>query len=284
MITAVGWLTLGVANMRSENITESASVVDGFGQRIQPADCETHGPFDQRVSVIFNREFKGICPECEKIAKAEREAEEQASAARETRVAMVRKLGSALIPKRFADKTFDAYIAETEGQKKALRIAIRYAERFTDIAPTGRCLLLLGKPGTGKTHLAVSIANEIMRTTAATAVYRTIGSVLQAIRATYDRSSEQTEAQILQGLIAPSLLVLDEIGVSKETPSDFELTTLFAIINGRYEELRPTVIVSNLEAEQLPSALGERCMDRLREGGGVAVKFDWESQRGKEGF
>jgi DNA replication protein DnaC len=270
--------------MRSEEVIEMPAVVDGCGQRIQPADCDKHGAFDQRVSIIFGREFKGICPECEKISKAEREAEEQATAARDARIAMARKLGSALIPKRFADKTFDAYIADTEGQKKALRIATRYAERFVDIAPTGRCLLLLGKPGTGKTHLAVSIANEVMGTTTATAVYRTIGSVLQAIRATYDRSSDQTEAQILQGLIAPSLLVLDEIGVSKETPSDFELTTLFAIINGRYEELRPTIIVSNLEAEQLPCALGERCMDRLREGGGVAVKFDWESQRGREGF
>lgn len=273
--------------MRSETHNQTnptASTVDNCGIRIQPADCETHGPFDQKVSIIFGREFKGSCPECEKIAKAEREAEEQAAEVREHRAAMARKLGSALIPKRFADKTFAGYQAESEGQHRALRIATRYAERFAEIAPTGRCLLLLGKPGTGKTHLAVSIANEVMRTTNATAVYRTVGSVLQAIRATYDRSNDQTEAQILAGLIAPSLLVLDEIGVSKEVPSDFELTTLFAIINGRYEELCPTIIVSNLEAEQLPPAIGERCMDRLREGGGVAVKFDWESQRGKEGF
>lgn len=273
--------------MRSENFdltNHTANAQDNCGIRIQPAECETHGPFDQKVSIIFGREFKGACPECERIAKAEREAEEQATAVREKRAAMARKLGSALIPKRFADKNFTGYQAENEGQHRALRIATRYAERFAEIAPTGRCLLLLGKPGTGKTHLAVSIANEVMRTTNATAVYRTVGSVLQAIRATYDRSNDQTEAQILAGLIAPSLLVLDEIGVSKEVPSDFELTTLFAIINGRYEELRPTIIVSNLEAEQLPPAIGERCMDRLREGGGVAVKFDWESQRGKEGF
>jgi DNA replication protein DnaC len=72
--------------------------------------------------------------------------------------------------------------------------------------------------------------------------------------------------------------------VSKEQPSDFELTTLFAIINGRYEQMRPTVVISNLSGDQLPLAMGERCVDRLREGGGVVVPFDWESQRGKEGF
>ncbi|PWG68497.1 ATP-binding protein, partial [Enterobacter mori] len=72
-------------------------------------------------------------------------------------------------------------------------------------------------------------------------------------------------------------------GVSKEQPSDFELTTLFAIINGRYEQMRPTVVISNLDAEQLPVAMGERCVDRLREGNLIVVPFDWESHRGKEG-
>jgi DNA replication protein DnaC len=197
---------------------------------------------------------------------------------------MERKLGSALIPKRFAGKTFEGYVAIAAEQHKALNTCRRYAAEFSQIAESGRCLLLLGKPGTGKTHLSVAIANEIMARSSATAVYRTVGAVLQAIRATYDRTSEQSESQILSSLVSPSLLILDEIGVSKEKPSDFELTTLFAIINGRYEEQRPTVIVSNLDAKALPAAIGERCADRLREGGVIVIPFEWESQRGKEGF
>ena len=144
-------------------------------------------------------------------------------------------------------------------------------------------MVLLGKPGTGKTHLGAGMANDLMRSTSHSAVYRTVGSILQAIRATYDRSSEATEASILASLIEPSLLVLDEVGVSKEQPSDFELTTLFAIINGRYELVKPTVVISNLGPEQLPVAMGERCVDRLREGGMIVVPFEWESHRGKEG-
>jgi len=30
--------------------------------------------------------------------------------------------------------------------------------------------------------------------------------------------------------------------------------------------------------------MGDRCGDRLREGGLIVVPFEWESQRGKEGF
>ncbi len=269
--------------MRSENVVTMPST-PMVEPHAQPAMCDDHGPFSQKINVIFGKEFKTGCPECSRIRAEEEDARKLAQESMVARLRMAEKLGAALIPKRFIGKTFEGYIATSPEQKEALRICRKYADVFAEISETGRCLLLLGKPGTGKTHLAVSIANEIMSTTSATAVYRTVGSLLQAIRATYDRSVEQTESQIFASMIQPSLLILDEIGATKEKPSDFELSTLFTIINGRYEQQRPTIIVSNLKAEELPAAMGDRCVDRLREGGGIAVKFDWESQRGKEGF
>lgn len=264
--------------MRSENVI----AMPGAAPAPQKTTgvCQDHGQFSQTVNVIFGKVFKTGCPECMRIAK-----EEEAERAKiHERYELSVKLGSALIPKRFTDKTLNGYNAESPEQKEALRICRKYVDKFTEISETGRCLLMLGKPGTGKTHLAVAIANELMRKTAATAVYRTVGSILHDIRSTYGGGTERTEGMILSGLIAPSLLVLDEIGVSKENPSDFELTTLFAIINGRYEQMRPTVIISNLDGKSLPSAMGERCVDRLREGGVIVIPFEWESQRGKEGF
>ena len=276
--------------MRSEAISRSESPITmpsaghDLPAYFEQADCEIHGHYESRVTTIFKKRFQTTCPKCSVERRAQEEAAELAEKARDARIAMENKLGSAMIPKRFADRSFADYKAENEGQREALRICRKYAEVFQEIYKSGRCLLLLGKPGTGKTHLAAAIANQIMAETAATAVYRTVGSILHAIRATYDKGAEQSEAKILSALVSPSLLILDEIGVTKEKPSDFELTTLFAIINGRYEQQRPTVVVSNLKAEELPAAIGERSFDRLREGGGIAVKFDWESQRGKETF
>ncbi|ANF84782.1 IstB ATP binding domain-containing protein [Pseudomonas antarctica] len=268
--------------MRSDNTVSMPSTAPAPQQTT--GVCEDHGQFPQQVNVIFGREFKTGCPECSRIRNEEETARKEAQEAQALRMRMAEKLGAALIPKRFAGKTFSGYIADTPEQQKALKTCIGYAAEFKQIAAAGRCLLLLGKPGTGKTHLSVAIANEIMAKSSDTAVYRTIGSVLQAIRATYDHTGDKSESQILTSLISPSLLILDEIGVSKEKPSDFELTTLFAIINGRYEELRPTIIVSNLDAKALANAIGERCADRLREGGVIVIPFEWESQRGKEGF
>lgn len=264
--------------MRSENIVSMPSATPPPQQTT--GVCDDHGQFPQTVNVIFGRVFKTGCPDCMRIAK-----EEEAERARiNQRYELSLKFGAALIPKRFASKTLTGYDAETAGQKEALRVCRKYVDKFPEISETGRCLLMLGKPGTGKTHLGTAIANELMRKTDATAVYRTLGTVLHEIRSTYRQGSERTEGQIIAALVMPSLLVLDEIGVSKEAPSDFELTTLFAIINGRYEQMRPTVIISNLDGKALPAAMGERCVDRLREGGVIVLPFEWESHRGKEDF
>lgn len=268
--------------MRSEKVTELKAAT--MGARIQPAECEAHGSFEQKVTILLGREFAARCPECSRIENEEAEAKAKAEQAYLARVRLSEKLGEALIPKRFTKRSLDNYVAESEGQKRALSFCRHYVKTFDAIREAGRCMVLIGKPGTGKTHLGVAIANELLHTTSHSAVYRTVGAILQSIRATYDRSNDRSEADILSSLIGPDLLVLDEIGVSKEQPSDFELTTLFAIINGRYEQELPTIVISNLAGDELSKAMGERCVDRLREGNLIVVPFDWESQRGKEGF
>ena len=242
-------------------------------------ECEQHGKFAGRISVIVGREFKSGCPECQKEREEHRAREEQEKQAMLDRMEIASKLRRAAIPARFTDKTFESFIAETDRQRKALDSCKGYAEAFTEHYRDGRCLMLMGKPGCGKTHLGAAIALYLCRETKYTAVYRTLPGLISDIRSTYDRSEEFSEADIMRTITRCSLLVLDEIGATKT--SEFELALLFNVINARYEDKLPTVIISNLPPAELKTAIGDRCVDRLREGGGIVVGFDWESKRGE---
>ncbi|WP_273536819.1 ATP-binding protein [Pseudomonas sp.] len=242
------------------------------------AVCEEHGEYAAIISK--HREGPSGCPAC--ADAMQRVKDEERIAAERVKIAADRlagRLGAALIPARFRDRSFDSFIADLPKQKKALATCKGYAENFAEHFAAGRCLLLLGNVGTGKTHLATAIANHIIRTTSGTAVYRTVGGILQHIKGSFSRDSDYSEAEAFAAYTKPSLLIIDEVGATK--PTEFELATLFAIINGRYEEKLPTVVISNLSAAELPDALGERCVDRLREGGGIGVGFNWESERSK---
>ena len=75
----------------------------------------------------------------------------------------------------------------------------------------------------------------------------------------------------------PDLLILDEIGV--QIGSEHEKLLLFDVLNGRYQQCRPTILISNLSGSDLEAYLGQRVMDRYRECGAV-LAFDWNSYRG----
>ncbi|SFB60167.1 ATP-binding protein [Azotobacter beijerinckii] len=231
------------------------------------AKCKVHGDY---IAVIRESGERTGCPNCREKERAEEER------LRKLEQFVCAHRSRAKIPRRFEGKTFADYSAKAEGQRKALEICAGYAADFGDHLKAGRCMLMLGKVGTGKTHLAVAIANFLIHERGISAIYRTVGGIIDEIRSTYD-GGKGGEAEIMKILVGSDLLVLDEVGATKAT--DFELATLFRIINGRYEQCLPTIIVSNLGPKELPAALGERCVDRLRENGGILVPFDWESAR-----
>jgi DNA replication protein DnaC len=101
--------------------------------------------------------------------------------------------------------------------------------------------------------------------------------MVRRVKDTWSDDRVETEKQAIQALASVHLLILDEVGVQFGSP--FEENLMFDVLNSRYENRLPTILISNLTSEKAATFLGERVVDRLREDGGSVVVFDWQSHR-----
>ena len=244
--------------------------------RTETRVCQKHGDYAANVIEIMERTIAPRCPECSREedarkAEMERRMNEDAKA---RRVELLRQKSG--IPPRFQSRNFDNYAAENDGQARALRVAKAYADNFREMSDNGTCLIFSGAAGTGKTHLACSIASQIINN-GWSAVFTTVTDALRSVKRAYDGQTGVSEGEAINSLVVPALLVLDEVGADYGT--EHSKTLLFDIINKRYENVRPTIILTNLDAAALREYFGDRVVDRLREGGGKFVAFPWASHR-----
>jgi DNA replication protein DnaC len=247
--------------------------------QVEQAICETHGEFEQKVLVMVEgmRPIRSRCPKCDadrKAAEAETERRQKA-AARAQEVADLQFDSD--IPARFRDRSFAGYIPESKGAKIAVAVCKQYAETLGE-QREGRSLVLTGGPGTGKTHLACAIAKRAIEEELMSVRFATVSDMLRQIKETYRKEATTTESAVIRSFVNCDLLIVDEVGV--QVGSDHEKLLLFEILNGRYQDLAPTILISNLPLAELETFLGHRIMDRYRECG-VVLAFDWASYRGK---
>jgi len=241
------------------------------------AYCATHGEYES-IRLHIGDGHWTTCPVCAKQVideQARKRADEQPETLR--RVQGEAMLEAAGVPRRLQNATLKSYQSDTDAQQDAHKLVCDYARDMQRHLDTGNGLILMGNMGTGKTHLAVGLIRYATRSLGVAARYVTAPALFSRVRASYSGNHE-TEADILREYAKAPLLVLDEIGVGKG--SDNELNLIYAVLGERYDECRPTVIITNLMSEELRAWLGERVVDRLRDTSPV-VLFDWESYRGR---
>lgn len=131
-------------------------------------------------------------------------------------------------------------------------------------------LMLCGRHGGGKTHLACALAISFMRELDLTAKIMTAKQILSYIKLAYGRNDDYlTEAGQVANLVRYDLLLIDEIDAIAWTEKDKELLT--EVISERYANRKPIVAISNRSFEDLSAFLGERIMSRLSENRHIAV-------------
>ncbi|SJN58893.1 DNA replication protein DnaC [Vibrio ruber DSM 16370] len=169
----------------------------------------------------------------------------------------------------------------TQGHRKAADFARWYIDNFYLNNGTG--FIFGGQPGAGKNHLAAAICNELM-VAGYSCLVITVNELMQKLRACYKASSEVSEDQFLRTMVDFDLLVLDEVGLQRN--SDAERLVLNQIVDQRTCRFKPTGMLTNLPAgaeapdtQTINSVLGVRIMDRMRANGGKWISFQWESYR-----
>lgn len=163
--------------------------------------------------------------------------------------------------------------------------AKRYADEFSRYAENGIGIYFEGKNGTGKTHLAVAIALQLMNQ-GVPVICKTSIDLLADIKKAYD-NEKISEASVVSVYKAVDLLIIDDLG--KEQCTEWSMSVLYAIINERYESMKPTIITTNYNEDMLISRMTlkngdssniEAIISRLRESTEV-VTMAWEDYRSK---
>lgn len=179
-------------------------------------------------------------------------------------------MASSGIPPRFQEahlSTNCEQYAHDTGKEKALAAAQRLAKEGL-IRQRGRerfCLLLSGPYGTGKTWLATAAFKELLYRQKS-GLWQKYYAFIRSVQASYGASSDTTTEAVLGRYRRTPVLLLDDVGdltVEQETRDRRNL--LYEMLDYRNDHLLPTLITTNLGAEELRDQFGERTMQRILE-------------------
>ena len=174
-------------------------------------------------------------------------------------------LAAARIPKRYEHCDLASYTTDFPGANPSLALAqikaSRFAQEYDPRERTG--LLMIGEIGTGKTHLAVGIIKELIRSKGISCLFYDYRELLKEIQNSYSPSVQATEFGILRPVFDTEVLVIDELG--GQTTSEWVWDTVSLIINTRYNDQKPVIITTNFPDLPAAPAIGrDENIDQFR--------------------
>lgn len=174
----------------------------------------------------------------------------------------------------FGDFSLDYYSREVqEGYPRSpyeqmnnnLKFCKSYAKNFNQ---KSQSIFMKGKTGLGKTHLSLSIANEVIKKGFGV-IYVSAPSVMSRLEKehfSYDKQSTATQ----EALLECDLLIIDDLGT--EFTTQFSTSAIYNIFNSRLLAGKPVIINTNLTLQELEKLYSQRFVSRII---GQAVRLDF---------
>jgi DNA replication protein DnaC len=207
-------------------------------------------------------------PECER----KNERREWELMRRDARVAALRERSG--LSKRMRSYTLGNFRPTISNAAGRARVKVdEYLEDWEENREAGRGLYFCGGVGTGKTHLAVAVMNELIRRKRVPSLFVTVPELLDNLRETYNKPGRNLD-EWMDAVQNADFLVLDDLG--SERPTEWVRERIFVIVNHRYREALPTVFTSNIGPKDLAEQLGERTASR------VIAMCDWIALEGDD--
>ncbi len=156
----------------------------------------------------------------------------------------------------YDDKQADrSGLTPREIMSENLNFCREYAENF-HLPYNG--IVMRGGTGLGKTHLSLSIANEVIKK-GYSVIY---GSSFDIFRKAEQEYYGRSDDNIIETLTNVDLLILDDIGAEHEKPVYSSI--FYNILNNRINTSRPTIISTNCDLGELKARYGDRIVSRLQ--------------------
>lgn len=183
------------------------------------------------------------------------------------------------------EKTFENFDLNYYTDPHSMQRKIQRAMEFIDNIQQGKKqqnLYLFGGVGTGKTHLSLAIANQLLKYDHSV-IYKRIDDLLEIIiELKYEDKGNKEQLEVLKKV---DLLVIDDLGAEKT--SAFALNQIRIILEERANINKAIIINSNLDLNDLQKYYGPRIADRIIENFDIYELKTEESirvQKKKDGF
>lgn len=233
------------------------------GLVVVPGQCDAHGPFEALVPAGR----RPVCPRCTEEKERLQEVERR-------RAGMLRQAG---VPGRFSVATFSQLERVCDEQAAVIANFRRW------VAGVGRGevrsnAVLLGRTGTGKTHMSCAAVLALIRGCGIRARYVTSEQIKREVCESWGGGGE-SESRVLERYGAYPVLVLDEVDILDEKGPG--LRVLNSVIDKRSGEQRPTVFISNQDQASLHELLGRRAVSRMFESA-LIMHCPWDDYRARK--